>query len=99
MMADAQTMFVVLFASNAVLWWLGYRFGRLRQFCADAPRMRTLCEEVHRFADGELDEETAERMRKHLARCRPCRSELLATLQLSTKMRDLGKNIKPKATP
>lgn len=71
---DRMTVIVVLLFG--VFTYVGYHVGRVRQLTLDTPRMRTLCEEVYRFVDGECDPHTARLFRDHLTRCEACRREV-----------------------
>lgn len=66
-----------------------YRAGRHHQLAIDIPRMRTPCEELQSFADGELDPDRTAAVRQHLRGCQECRRELMSIVNFRAQLDEL----------
>jgi anti-sigma factor RsiW len=66
--------------------YAGWRAGRAHQLRLDAARMRSLCDEIVSFADGELPPNVAGEFREHLKRCPDCQRQLPEELRLNAQL-------------
>ena len=66
--------------------YAGWRAGRAYQMRLDAARMRSMCDELVAFADGELPTTLAGEFREHLKRCADCQLQLPKEMQLNAQL-------------